>query len=261
MIPNDHAIFLFKFGEQKWIDKLINGEVSFSSIGSFIEQAKVSKNDIQGDEFEGVFAKLNKNDQRINLMKQKLKEDLEIIEEGDYVYLRRHSSKLIPVYCFYGYTIGNAIEENDIKHEGKQKLRLDFDERLYEGFSRTITVDNLVTYPFRFTQLHMQPWPFIIRIDKSCRLNNLEYEMKRIDYDTLKKKTFFIEPTDFYEELFLKSSKYSYQHEVRIILRNKKLKDIFDRFNLEIPALNLDDYNKVHLKFYIEYYADIKTID
>ena len=91
-------------------------------------------------------------------------------------------------------------------------------------------------------------------------MNDCKYIQKKINYNIFNNNTFFIEPTDNYDELFLKSSKYSYQHEVRIIIKNKKLKDIFDRFSLIIQPLDKDDYHKNHEEYYIEYMADIKRI-
>lgn len=35
MIPNDHAIMMYKFGERRWIQKILDGELSFSSPGAF----------------------------------------------------------------------------------------------------------------------------------------------------------------------------------------------------------------------------------
>lgn len=40
MIPNDNAIILYKFSEKQWIQKLLDGELSFSCAGAFIFQAK-----------------------------------------------------------------------------------------------------------------------------------------------------------------------------------------------------------------------------
>ena len=81
---NDIAL-IFKFGEKRWIEKLVEGEISFSCAGSFISQAEHSKNDIQGDKHEAVFAKLTKSDPRISQMRLRFKNDLEEIEEGDFV--------------------------------------------------------------------------------------------------------------------------------------------------------------------------------
>ena len=35
MIPNDNAIMLYKFSEKQWIQKLLDGELSFSCAGAF----------------------------------------------------------------------------------------------------------------------------------------------------------------------------------------------------------------------------------
>ena len=89
----------FKFGKCKWMKKLTSGELSFSCTGNFINEAIKTGNNIQGDALEGVFARLKNNDDRIEQMKEKLKDDLEILEDTKpYVLLRRKSSKYKPIF-------------------------------------------------------------------------------------------------------------------------------------------------------------------
>ena len=61
MIPNEHAIMIYKFNENRWIEKILEGKLSFSCAGAFIAQAKHTGNIIQGDKFEGVFARQDSN--------------------------------------------------------------------------------------------------------------------------------------------------------------------------------------------------------
>lgn len=53
MVQDENAIILFRFGEQRWIDKFIEGDMSFSCSGAFIHQAMKTGNDVQGDPLEG----------------------------------------------------------------------------------------------------------------------------------------------------------------------------------------------------------------
>lgn len=255
MIPNDNVLMFFKFSEKRWIDKIVEGNISFSCTGSFITQARIYKNNIQGDLCEGVFARLKKNDDRIQLMKEQLKYDLEIINDGDYVMLRRHSSKLIPIFCLYGVTGKDLLIENEdiLKNnpEGLNKLKHYFDNNMYVGFS-DYNIRNVINSTHRLVTLHIQPANFLDNIKCSLFREKIEFKINKINYDYFKNDTFFIQPTKDYNELFYKFPQYDKQYEVRCCLYNKKLHSIFNRFNLKIsPLIRNDDYFLSYDKLYI----------
>ena len=141
MIPKDHVVQIYKFGEQRWIDKMIEGELSFSCAGAFINQAKSSGNLVQGDIYEGIFARLNVNDSRISKMKKKLGSDLEILEYKNKVLLRRKSAKLKPIFCFYRINVENLLNENDINKIGTQILKHKFNDLMYNGFTNSAIIN------------------------------------------------------------------------------------------------------------------------
>ena len=257
MIPNDHAVLLLKFGEQRWMDKIVQGELSFSCTGAFIHQAKTSGNDIQGDLYEGIFARLKNNDSRIMEASQRFGRDLEIINIHDYTLLRRKSSRFKPVFCFYGYSAGDALSEGSIEHLGFNTIRHDFDLRMYSGFTDSLKTKNVISDSHRFTQLTMQPKPVIDRIKITMAINGLGYTMKKVDYDLFKRDTFYIEPTDSYNELFYKFPDYKYQHEARICLKNMKFSNIYERYGLNIGQIPNRDYNMSHEESYFELEAII----
>lgn len=60
MIPDNHALMLFKFGEYKWIKQIQDGFISFACPGRYIDSAKRTGNNEQGDIDEGIFARLKK---------------------------------------------------------------------------------------------------------------------------------------------------------------------------------------------------------
>jgi len=49
MVPDNHALLLFRFSEHRWINAIIEGTLSFSCAGNFVEQAMKTDNNIQGD--------------------------------------------------------------------------------------------------------------------------------------------------------------------------------------------------------------------
>lgn len=109
MIPNTDALQLFRFSEQRWIDKLIEGDVSFSCPGAFIHQAKMTGNNDQGDLFEGVFARLKYGDTKVTSLRKTLGKDLEIIPDGEYVMLRRKSSRRNLSFVIMGTLLKNFL--------------------------------------------------------------------------------------------------------------------------------------------------------
>lgn len=257
MIPNDNAIMLYKFNESRWINKILNGELSFSCAGAYIHQAKQTHNYIQGDEFEGVFARLQNNNPKIQEMKNKLGKDLEILPDNNYCFLRRKSAKLKPIFCFFSYTAEDALHDKQPGKIGKQRVRLNFDQRMFNGFAPS-SIRNVISNSHMFTLVYLSPRSFIERI--KCFLLSNPYKMDQIEYISLNNEEFFIEPTDEYNELFYKSKTYCYQHEARICLLGIKFSNIFDRYPLHIGKLNAKDYKKCHIPVYIELETDFREV-
>ena len=159
MIPNEHAIMIYKFNENRWIEKILEGKLSFSCAGAFIAQAKHTGNIIQGDKFEGVFARQHKDNPKIVIMRKKLGKDLEEIPDGDYIFLRR-SAKLKPIFCVFAYTANDAIKDGNPQTTGRQRVRLNFDRRLFDGFANE-SVKNVISTSHLFTVVLLQPKPFV----------------------------------------------------------------------------------------------------
>lgn len=259
MIPNDHVIMIYKFGEQRWISKVAQGELSFAAPGSFIRQAELTENKIQGDALEAVFAHIPNNDSRLKEMQDLLGNQLEIINDGDFVFLRRRHAKYIPTFCFYSYTAGDALRDGNHIHTGFQKLHFEFDERMYYGFSCE-ELKNVVNLNRRFSLMFIQPQEFVNRIKIALGAQSLSYKMDRVKYIDMHKE-FFVEPTDTYDELFYKSDVYSYQCEGRICLHNIPFSNIYERYPLKICKFNVGkDCHIVDMKIHVEYCANIQKI-
>ena len=258
MIPDDHALMLFRFGEKHWIEKLIQGELSFSCTGAFINQAAKTGNEVQGDKFEGIFARLEKDDIRIEKMRQLLGRDLEEIEYAPYTLLRRRSSKMKPIFCFYGYTASDALSDGKIGQIGFKTIRHDFNPKMYSGFADGLRTCNAVSNPHRFTLVIIQPKPFVDRVKISMFNEDRGFTMKRVNYSLFKLETFFIEPTTAYDELFYKFPQYEYQHETRICLQDKKFSNIFERCSINVGAFLADDFKMCHEEVYFQFNAIIE---
>ncbi|WP_066255577.1 hypothetical protein [Neobacillus drentensis] len=239
MIPNDHAVILFKFGALKWMDKIRQGSISFSCPGKYIQIAKKTGNDEQGDVNEGVFARLRKGDKKIKEMQAKLKDDLEIIDDGEYVMLRRWSSYYIPTFCFYSFRIVDMLD-NDITETGFQTIHHYFDDRMYSGFG-TRSVRNVLSKDNVPAYLILQVKPFIENLMKNLALSVIGAEIRHINYTEYQKEEFFIYPTERRDELFYKFPKYAYQKEARVCLVRKPLNNIQERLNIYIDPMDEKD--------------------
>lgn len=250
MVPDDHGVILFRFGEKRWIEKIADGNLSFSCAGAFINQAKKTGNIVQGDEYEGIFARLYPDDSRIDNMKKRLGNDLEEINQNGYVLLRRKSAKLKPIYCFYGYTARDVLEDANIEQLGENVIRHEFDERMFGGFSNSEDVKNVLSEDRRFTMISLQPKPFVDRVRFFMAHNGYGFKMGKVNYELLSDDTFFIEPTSEYNELFYKSPEYSYQYEARICMKDMRFHNIFERFDLDIGKLKSEEYRINYDKLY-----------
>ncbi|WP_064091545.1 hypothetical protein [Rossellomorea aquimaris] len=256
MIPNDHAVLLFKFGSLKWMEKIRKGSMSFSCPGKYIEIAKKTGNDEQGDVNEGVFARLRKGDKKIKEMQTKLKDDLEIIDDGEYVKLRRWSSYYIPTFCFYSYRIADMLD-NSITETGFQTIHHYFDDKMYNEFGprsvrNVLSTDNSPAY------LILQVKPFIDNLMKNLALNAIGAEIRNINYSEFQKEEFFIYPTERRDELFYKFPKYAYQKEARVCLVRRPLTNIHERLNININPMNEKDAFITNNEFYFGVTADVQ---
>lgn len=223
------------------------------------KSSKKTGNTIQGDALEAVFARQLKNNPNIQRMRKKFGKDLEEIPDGDYVFLRRKSAKFKPIFCLFAYKAVDAICDGKPQKSGKQKVKLNFDQRLFEGFANE-SIKNVISDSHRFTLILLQPEAFVNKVKIAMLQNSLSYEMHAVDYKDYHKGEFFVEPTDKYPELFIKSKDYEYQHEARICLKEEKFSSIFDRYPLDVGKFNRSDYEIAHSAIYVEFIADFQKV-
>lgn len=204
-----------KIGEEQWIKKLENGSACFSPIADYIEQGEKENNNEQGDKYEGVFARLKKNDTRIHDMEDRLKDDLEEIEDGEYILLRRKSSRTVPVFCLYGFYKEDAqmieLSSNNVK------LELIPSSKMYNEFLNGVssTEEKKVAWTLFFSLGHLQH-----NIQTALDNKHVNYRFAKVKYDLFDGDEFFIEPTSDYPELIHKAKRLSYQKEIRWVLPN-----------------------------------------
>lgn len=149
--------------------------------------------------------------------RHKFGNDLEIIEDGDYCFLRRKSSRRVCAFCMYG------VKNSDLKLLGNIReidgeligdFHYDIEPKMYSDFLQDGSA------PSEVAGYYCSSGHIINEIELA--LNSKEYRWKRnmVEYDIDITKEFFIKPDDCYSELFHKRIELKYQHEIRIIIMN-----------------------------------------
>lgn len=186
----------------------------FNPVGFFIKKAEEKGNNEQGDRYEGIFARIKATDKRLAELKERFRDDLEIIPDSEHVLLRRKSVRKIPIFCMYGVRRDELeIKEDTIcKKDGEYmgKAIYHFPEQIYHGF-----LDSDNAWGFYASSGH-----FMEAIEQALEKNNLCYKKVVIAYDFDLNKEFFFEPNEEYSELNHKRLDLQYQHEVRYYLLN-----------------------------------------
>lgn len=263
MIPNQHAVLLFRFSEYRWIRKFIEGELSFSCAGLYVHEAINENNNVQGDPFEAVFARLERYDPKIDDLRISLGSDLQIIDDPsdcELVFLRRRSALKKPIFCIYAYKAEDILNDSNATTEGLMNIRHDFDNRIYSGFAGNIDC-NVVNDDRRFTQITIKkPQSFTDRLNIATAMSGVGYDMKPVNYELRKERTFFIEPTEKYSELFYKDPKYNYQLEARVKLKNISFHSIYERKTVQTIPYQKDEYEITHSPLYITLSALLKKV-
>ena len=238
---NKLMILLHRFDEARWIKSLINGKVSFSCVENFLKSYEKDGNFVRGDAFEGVFAHLPKTDDRVQKAICELGSDLEIINDGDYVYLRRHSVKKIPIFCIYMID-GETLVKN-INRAGIHDVEIFFDSRLVEGFSKCESKND----DEHINILSIYPQQFITPITDHCFGKGIIPKYDKVKYQDIH-GDYYLKPTDKYEELFIKDTTYSYQHEERMILPRERVYGENNRYDIELQPFEYINISPVNMR-------------
>ena len=154
---------------------------------------------------------------------------------------------------FYGYKAEDVLNDCKDPVSGNNTVLHEYNEKLYSWFSKSMG-NSVVADEYRLTQLTLKPEPFVNRVKAAMARHGYGYIMNPVDYKIRAEETFFIEPTDKYEELFYKDPKYSYQLETRIFITGKQFWNVFERYNLFIGKFQEDTYWKSYnpMKFLLE---------
>lgn len=220
-----------RFDNEEQLKKITDGKLTFSCAKNWIDEENMGGSTFRGDSLEAVFARVRKNDERIKKCKDDFGEDLEIIDDGEFVYLRRKSSELVPILCLYGIKEENftakEIDEHTVDFE------FEFPDDMYKHFSGDQ----------KSSALFIQANPFKKAIQDVLSKRGIKYHMKFVKYIDKKNDEFYIEPTDSRCELFYKTrgDTYDWQQEVRIILSSILMNSESKREEIAFEKMNDKD--------------------
>lgn len=217
----DNIEFIMKISAEKWIRILRDGSAYFNLVDYYITKAHETGNNQQGDKYEGVFAHIKKSDLRLNYIKKKLGDDLEMIDDGDFVFLRRYSARKKHVFCMYGVLRSDIIlDQSSVFCENGEwigKGRYNFPEEIYTNF-----LDDNDVWGFYSSAGH-----FCDEIEKSLKEKKLEFRKAKIIYDIDINSEFMLDLNDTYSELNHKRKDLDYQHEIRYVVLNNSEEQAF----------------------------------
>ena len=159
-----------------------------------------------------IFGRIRKDDSRLDDLRQHLGSDLEIIDDGEYVILRRYSTRNIPIFCTYGVLRDEiTIDPESVHLEGRELIgtaRYDFPSKIYDGF-----LDDDDVWGFYCSAGHLHA-----EIEKSLNRCKIRFSKAKISYDIDLSKEFLLTIDDSYLEVTHKRIDLSYQHEIRYFL-------------------------------------------
>lgn len=214
-MQDERLVICIKISQKKWIEELQKGSAWFGAINNYIVKAEETNNNEQGDKYEGVFARCKKVDPIVMEQRNRLGDDLEIIDDGEYCFLRRKSSRNACAFCMYGIKNTDLTpigEIDDINGELIGKFHYDIEPRMYSSFLQD------GSSPSEVAGFYSSSGHIIDAIESSLQKERYKWIRKMVQYDIDISKEFFIEPKQDYPELFHKRIDLEYQHEVRIII-------------------------------------------
>lgn len=212
---DDSLVFCLKISQPKWIKLFRDGSAWFGKIDNYIKKALESNNDDQGDRYEGIFAHVRKDSAEVEKYQTALSEDLEIIDDGDFCFLRRKSSRKQKAFCLYGIKKSELTIIEVYNPEAETpigRFRCNISPKMYDGFLQDGgTAADVAGYYCSAGHINDA-------LEKTLRLNGYYWKRAMIQYDIDLNAEFIIEPSEGYPELWHKRKDLSYQHESRIII-------------------------------------------
>lgn len=257
---NMNCVFLMKIVEKQYINDFMKSQIHFSNCNIFIQNGKANGNMGRGDTLEGIFARININNIKLNSYIQHYKSifgnDLDIEKDEQYINFYRKSTREMSISCFY--SIDNKMLQDNFNRQypdGKysnKKFPMKIDKKIY-NFPVIIDdqyLKNYSAYKQDREVILIKAYDIIIELKKLGFLGNkIEYidksqEFDIFDYCFYNLNKSVIESANERMDLLFKDSSYKHENEYRFICPNKSLLD--SNNNIALKNLKPVDIKKPH---------------
>lgn len=257
---NMNCVFLMKIVEKQYINDFMKSQIHFSNCNIFIKNGKANGNMGRGDTLEGIFARININNIKLNSYIQHYKSifgnDLDIEKDEQYINFFRKSTREMSISCFY--SIDNEMLSNNFKNkysDGKysnKKFPMKIDKKIYNFpvISDDQYLKNYSAYKQDREVILIKAYDIITELKKLGFLGNkIEYIDKSQEFDIFKycfdklNKSVYDSANERMDLLF-KDINYQDENEYRFICPNKSLLD--SNNNIALKNLKPVDIKKPH---------------
>ncbi len=260
---NMNCVFLMKIVEKQYINYFMESKIHFSNCNIFIKNGKVNGNMGGGDTLEGIFARVNESNNKLNEYKQKytklFKDDLEIESDGEYINFYRKSTREMSISCFY--SIDNKMLQDNFNRQypdgnySNKKFPMKIDKKNNKIYNFPIIIDDQYLADYSAYEqdrevILIKAYDIITELKKLGFLGNkIEYIDKSQEFDIFKycfdklNKSVYDSANERMDLLF-KDSNYKHENEYRFICPNKSLLD--SNNNIALKNLKPVDIKKPH---------------
>lgn len=252
---DEKLVFCLKISQKQWIEKLSGGSAWFGLIDNYIKQAEETDNNEQGDRYEGVFARCRRTSNLVERYQSIFGGDIEIIDDDEFCFLRRKTSRYMHAFCMYGIKNTDLKVIGDIElvdGEYKGKYHYDIDTKMYEGFLQDGN-DKSQVAGYYCSAGHINE-----AIEKALKIRGYRWKRDMVKYDVDLRQEFFIEPLPDYPELWHKRKELSYQHETRFLLYDVDSKN--KGISIDFEAISRNSGNFAIGQLYFEGTAVLKKL-
>lgn len=224
---------VFRCTKRKYAEGIKNGKIFFNTPDAWIKEEEQG-NKGQGDNLEGTFFSIDKNDNSdfINLLK--LNNQIEHFEYDNFCYFRKKSIRDLYCLCFYG------LNDWDFEREVDDKGRATYTNKITKDYFSDFS-NGVCSEEYEKMEKSEQPVVVMIRnprrlfrkikdffIDKGIK----EEEIIISPVEYLDKKLSALSAVPYPSELLIKDNAFKNQSEIRVII------------NSHTPALM--EYMKTH---------------
>lgn len=274
-----NCVFLMKIVEKQYINDFMKSQIHFSNCNIFIQNGKANGNMGRGDTLEGIFARININNIKLNSYIQHYKSifgnDLDIEKDEQYINFFRKSTREMSISCFY--SIDNKMLQDNFNRQypdgnySNKKFPMKIDEKNNKIYNFPVIIDdqylkNYSAYKQDREVILIKAYDIITELKKLGFLGNkIEYIDKSQEFDIFKycfdklNKSVYDSANERMDLLF-KDSNYKHENEYRFICPNKSLLD--SNNNIVLGNLRpLDIKNKLNNINYNDYHIFINTKD